>query len=305
MVLAWSVCAAAIVIAAVFIILYIRQRKEMNTLLYSLRCMCENPADESEQSSLRTDKNPDTKEVLKLVDARMSQTSTAEALKTQAELHALQNQINPHFLYNTLEIIRSRALIQGNKDVAKMTEALALQFRYCINRSTDMASLERELENVHNYLLIQGYRYGDRFKYNEIISDEARNAFGALMPIMTLQPLIENALTHGINPKIGGGSITMRINVFAGRLYIDVEDDGVGIEDIKLRQMRSMLHSPTPPKPKDIESSHSTGIALDNVNRRIQQYFGKRYGLDISSTFGVGTTMRLTLPIVTEEESKV
>lgn len=116
---------------------------------------------------------PDSVSLLEKLDERLTESATAGALKTEAELHALQNQINPHFLYNTLEIIRSRALIQGNQDVAEMVESLALQFRYCINNQGELATLRQELDHVHNYLLIQRYRFGDRIQYREIIPDSS------------------------------------------------------------------------------------------------------------------------------------
>ena len=110
--------------------------------------------------------------MLEQVFDKLHEVSIARALKTEAELHALQNQINPHFLYNTLEIIRSRAMRRGSADVAEMAEALGMLFRYCVNSPGELATLAQELDNVHHYLLIQRYRYGDRFTYEEHIENE-------------------------------------------------------------------------------------------------------------------------------------
>ena len=232
--------------------------------------------------------------MLEQVFDKLHEASISRALKTEAELHALQNQINPHFLYNTLEIIRSRAMRRGSEDVAEMAEALGMLFRYCINSPGELATLAQELDNVHHYLLIQRYRYGDRFTYEEHIEDE--EAMGSSLPVMTLQPLVENALSHGINSRVNGGRIVMRIETIGSRLVISVEDNGVGIEDNELRRVRKALRERSGPIKRRADSSRSTGIALRNVNRRIQFYFGMQYGVDIASTKDIGTTVTVTLP---------
>lgn len=236
----------------------------------------------------------DDREMLEQVFDKLHEASISRALKTEAELHALQNQINPHFLYNTLEIIRSRAMRRGSEDVAEMAEALGMLFRYCINSPGELATLAQELDNVHHYLLIQRYRYGDRFTYEEHIEDE--EAMGSSLPVMTLQPLVENALSHGINRRVNGGKIAMRIETVGNRLMISVEDNGVGIEENELRRVRKALRERSGPIERRADSSRSTGIALRNVNRRIQFYFGMQYGVDIASTEGIGTTVTVTLP---------
>lgn len=237
-------------------------------------------------------------ELLELLEERLEESATAGLLKTEAELHALQNQINPHFLYNTLEIIRSRAMVQGNHDVAEMVESLALQFRYCINSQGEMATLRQELDHVHNYLLIQRYRFGDRIQYREIIHDEDECVLNSRLPILTLQPIIENALVHGVNPRVEGGRITLRVRASEKRLYISVEDDGVGISEEALKQMRRLLRENTPAPSR--RGGRSSGIAMGNVNQRIRLCFGEHYGIDVVSTTGVGTSVFITLPLILE-----
>ncbi len=236
-------------------------------------------------------------EVLEILQQRLQETSLTETLKTRAELHALQNQINPHFLYNTLEIIRSRALIQGNEDVAKMSEALALQFRYCINQSGDLATLRQELDHIRNYLLIQHYRFQDRFHFHEDIED-IEQLGNCRMPILTLQPIIENALIHGVNPKIEGGNITLQIRTSGEKMFLSVIDDGVGMDEPTLKKMRNALHSESIQVGRSENGRKTPGIALHNVNERVKLYFGSEYGLDIASTEGIGTTVTLVIPIV-------
>lgn len=239
-------------------------------------------------------------EMLELLEVRLEESATEGSLKTEAELHALQNQINPHFLYNTLEMIRSRALRQGNQDVAEMVESLALQFRYCINNQGELASLQQELDHVHNYLLIQRYRFGDRIRYQECLPEDDPLLMNCKLPILTLQPIIENALVHGITPQVEGGCITLRVRRSAARLYISVEDDGIGIPEPELRSMRQRLQEDLP-APRGSSRSHSSGIALSNVNRRIHLYFGKSYGVDVTSTVGMGTSVTLVLPVLHTE----
>lgn len=237
-------------------------------------------------------------ESLRQLAAQLEEYSVEGALKTEAELHALQNQINPHFLYNTLEIIRSRALGQGNSDVAEMVESLALQFRYCINRSGEMATLQEELDHVRNYLLIQHYRFGDHFRYQEVIDSGDDMLLGSKLPVMTLQPIVENALIHGVNPRVEGGCITLRVWATSRRLHIAIEDDGVGISEEDLQLVRRALLENTPASYQRAGSSPSLGIAMRNVNQRIRFYFGENYGVDITSTWGVGTSVFVTLPLL-------
>ena len=243
-------------------------------------------------------------EILETLAVHLQESTAANTLKIEAELHALQNQINPHFLYNTLEIIRSRALMQGNEDVSEMVESLAMQFRYCINNSGEMATLQQELDHVHNYLLIQRYRFGDRFQYKEVIDETDERLFGIKLPVLTLQPIVENALVHGINPRVEGGCIVLRVESVSDRIHISVEDDGIGIPELELQKTRHALAENRPPERR--QGKRSSGIALYNVNSRIRLYFGERYGVDLTSTVGVGTSVFITLPqIHLEEESRI
>lgn len=239
-------------------------------------------------------------EILELLQARLCESASEGALKTEAELHALQNQINPHFLYNTLEIIRSSALRQGNQDVAEMVESLAQQFRYCINNQGELATLQQELDHVHNYMLIQRRRFGNRIRYQECLPEDDPMLMDCKLPILTMQPIIENSLIHGITPQVEGGCITLRVRASALRLYISVEDDGIGIPEPELKAMRQRLQDDLP-IPRGESRRHSSGIALSNVNRRIHLYFGKNYGIDVTSTVGVGTGVTIVLPILRAE----
>lgn len=216
-------------------------------------------------------------------------------LKTQAEIHALQSQINPHFLYNTLESIRSEALMQNCGEIAEMTEALATLFRYSISRPGDMATLEQELENVENYLLIQQYRFPQKFEIVKKIEDE--EVLHCRLPVLTIQPLVENAIHHGLETMIGRGKITIRAFRTQQHMVVSVADNGCGMSAARLAQVREAMENDDDDATlSSRDSGKKAGIALINVSRRVRFYYGPEYGLQIYSTEGVGTTVELTLP---------
>ena len=186
----------------------------------------------------------------------------------QAEYLALQNQINPHFLYNTLEAIRADALIAGVDQIADTTEALATFFRYTITDVERLVTLSDELENVEDYFTIQKFRFGDRMNLELELNDE--ELLSARMPRLVLQPLVENAVAHGLEEKTGEGTVKVVVESSRNVLYIYVKDDGVG-------------------------------IALPNVNSRIKLLFGEDYGLHVFSSEGMGTEIRMLLPLIYDD----
>lgn len=226
-----------------------------------------------------------------------SMSSSAMLLKREAELHALQNQINPHFLYNTLEIIRSKALLQGIDDVAEMTEALGTLFRYYINRPGELATIDEELDNVKNYILIQQYRFPNRFSFRIHVEDRELGILNRLIPVLTIQPVVENAISHGLANCIEGGLIEVYVHLCSDdTIHIVIKDNGVGIDEETLSKMRYRMRNPAPDINVNKIKEKSPGIALDNVNRRIRFYFGEEYGIEIMSTQGVETNVIVQLP---------
>lgn len=223
--------------------------------------------------------------------------------KKQAEYLALQNQINPHFLYNTLEGIRSEALIAGVDSIAEMTEALSTFFRYTISQVNNLVTLEDELANIENYYYIQQFRFGDKLELNiEYVHDDDTDDSDILayrLPKLTLQPVVENSIYHGIEKKIGKGHLKIRITATKENLIIKISDDGMGIEPDKLKSLNDKLRvlSLDDVNPK---VSAKGGIAVMNVNNRIKLLFGENYGVYIYSQLGVGTDVEITLPVVTE-----
>ena len=226
-------------------------------------------------------------------------------LKKQAELSMLQSQINPHFLHNTFESIRALANKVGAKDVSNMTLALANFFRYSQDQKANLVPLREELKNIENYLIIQNYRFKNRFKYTKDF-DENSELMDCLLNKMTLQPIVENAVFHGLEPQIGSGEIIIRIMATAKRLLISVRDNGIGISMQKLEELNQKLLFQAENMDEYAESEPEAlskgGIALINVDQRIKLSFGKEYGLVVYSKEGFGTNVEITLPLVTTSE---
>ena len=220
--------------------------------------------------------------------------------KKQAEYLALQNQINPHFLYNTLEGIRSEAIMAGMDTVAEMTEALATFFRYTISKVDHLVSLEDELANIENYYVIQQYRFGSKLSLSiEYEDDDEMESLSCMIPKLTLQPIVENSIYHGLEEKVGKGRLVIRIARLGERLLITISDDGVGMEPEKLEELNRKM-SKAPMDDVQVQGEKQGGIAVVNVNNRIKLLFGEEYGLYFYSTQGIGTDVEITLPVLTE-----
>jgi two-component system sensor histidine kinase YesM len=214
----------------------------------------------------------------------------------QAQYLALQNQINPHFLYNTLEAIRGDALCEGMDHIAAITEALATFFRYTISNMDNLVSLEEELGNAENYFAIQNYRFGDRIGMQVDIEPGSEAARDFLIPKLTLQPIIENAIIHGLEYQVGPGRVSVRIFTDGQRLMIEVTDDGVGMSEAVLDEINRRLANPLA-APGGEEKTRIGGIALINVDHRVKLLFGEQYGLRVSSVIGIGTRVEISLPV--------
>ena len=213
--------------------------------------------------------------------------------KFQSEYRALQNQINPHFLYNTLEAIRSDALIADQKEIADITESLATFFRYTISNVEDKVTLEDELNNASNYFRIQNYRFNDRIRLT-VNNHGSDKLLKTPIPKLTLQPIVENAIIHGLEQKIEKGTVMINISDTEKKVIIDVTDDGVGIEDEVLERINNRLHRLSNSQLE--EKLSKGGIALLNVNNRFKMTFGEAYGLKVSSVKDYGTTVNISLP---------
>lgn len=248
--------------------------------------------------------NREMKEVEAKLHTLLNTDQIMNASKRQAQFLALQNQINPHFLYNTLEGIRSEALMAGLENVASMTEALSTFFRYTISNVENLVTLEQELENTRNYFFIQQFRFGNRMSLEVIIDDEDKNeVLSYRIPKLTLQPIVENCIIHGLECQVGQGLLRVHIETTQSRLLVTVSDDGVGMESSVLEKMHRNLSVRSFDYMKRDE--HHGGIALVNVNNRIKLLFGEQYGLTVTSQVGVGTDVLIALPRSVGSEDSV
>lgn len=212
----------------------------------------------------------------------------------EAELELLQSQINPHFLYNTLDTIVWLAEGGFQKEVVSMVKNLSAFFRTSISRGKEVITIEEELVHAGSYLEIQRFRYQDILSYEIAVDDEFKNY---LIPKITLQPLIENALYHGIKNKRGGGAIKVSAKREGDNFALYVEDNGIGMTAERLKQINEGIATKKPSEKKI--------YGLYNVNERIRLKFGNDYGIVISSEYEKGTVSKITLPAITEEKNQL
>lgn len=241
--------------------------------------------------------------LLQRVQEIMNSTQVWNLNKRQAQYLALQNQINPHFLYNTLEGIRSEALVAGLNQVADMTEALATFFRYTISKVENLVSVEEELQNCETYFHIQQYRFGPRLELKiEYNTDDRDEIFACRLPKLTMQPILENSIIHGTECKIGTGHLTIHLERTRQRLAIRISDDGVGMDEAALININERLaRSGKALMEQNSDSLSRGGIALINVNNRIHLLFGEEYGIHVYSIPGTGTDVEISLPAITSD----
>jgi len=211
-----------------------------------------------------------------------------ERLLLQARMVALQNQINPHFLFNTLNTISS--LVRFDPDGAReMILKLATILRRLLNSTDSFVPLRDEVEFIDNYLDIEVVRFGhDKLR---VLKELDPASLEVLIPSMLLQPLVENCIKHGLTPKVEGGSITLRSRLIKSRLVIEVEDDGVGMGAAHLLE-----------KP---DGFGSTGIGMANVAERLKVLYGDAAKMMIESHDGRGTQIRLRLPVLPNSDELV
>ncbi|MGG1555366.1 sensor histidine kinase [Paenibacillus ferrarius] len=218
----------------------------------------------------------------------------AQIKQEKAELNALKSQIRPHYLYNTLEVIRMSAVHHDDMDVADMIHALSNQLEYVLDYGENIVELHRELRNVEDYFALIQVRYEEQIRLCTTTSSDVSLDWGIIK--LSLQPLIENAVQHGIAPKGDGGYIQVSMKQEAEQtLCIEVLDDGMGMSEERVRELNKGFNEAMTER-----GSHLLG--LRNVHERIQTHFGKQYGLEVSSKLGEGTSVKVRIPIVEEVE---
>ena len=226
------------------------------------------------------------------IDQLMKITLEKERENTQIQLKALEAQINPHFLYNTLEVIRSIALDHKVGSIAQISKSLARMFRYSISRGSEFVTLGEEIAHIQNYIFIQKQRYGDKF---EVLYEISSPLLEERIAKFILQPLIENSIYHGIERKIGSAVIVIRAAVEGGDLLLGVHDTGVGMNAAQVRELNGKLCDDSADAGPQSGTGHGIGVA--NVNARIKLYYGRDYGVRIESRPEQGTTVELRIPL--------
>lgn len=232
--------------------------------------------------------------MLTQINKLLSLTELQEKQKREAELRTLQAHIKPHFLYNTLDTIHWMAHRKGADDVAHVVESLSSLFRIGLSRGEDVISLAEEVEHVQSYLTIQKTRYQDKLNYTLKVASGLEQWH---VIKLVLQPLVENAIYHGIKERRGPGHIMIEAAQSGQDLLITVSDDGVGIPEAKLAELRNSL-SQTFAGSDENKDMEAHGYGLLNVQERIQLTFGERYGLEIESIAGQGTKVTIRHPLI-------
>ena len=216
------------------------------------------------------------------LNRQIQETAHNQERLRRTELALIQAQVNPHFLYNTMDTIIWLIEAEKTEEAVEMVSNLSAFFRHSLSRGQDIITLREEEEHVCSYLQIQQARYKDIMRYTVNIAPELRSA---MIPKLTLQPLVENALYHGVKLKRGLGHIYVTGRGEGDEILLQVTDDGVGIPPEWLAQLT-----------RSIEQGERVGFGLSTVHERVQLFFGPSYGLSISSQPGAGTTISIRIP---------
>lgn len=204
----------------------------------------------------------------------------------ELELRQLQNQINPHFIYNTLESIHMMAELNDDLETSIMAEYFGSIIRYSMNRKINTVTLDKELEIINNYIYLQKIRFDQLFTIQNLVPDELLNCE---IIKMIIQPLIENSIYHGLSQCSGDGKIIIQGQKIDNNLLLSISDNGIGMDEATRDNLNDYIND---------KNNNFKGIALRNINRRLKLNYGSNYGLEIFSIEGKGTSMVLTLPCI-------
>ncbi|WP_376768973.1 cache domain-containing sensor histidine kinase [Paenibacillus xylanilyticus] len=227
----------------------------------------------------------------------MSLNELRERQKREAEMRSLQEHIKPHFLYNTLDTIHWMARKKGVDDVSEMVGALSRLFRIGLSKGNDYIPLHSEIEHISSYLQIQQTRYRDRLQCELIIPEELRELF---VLKLLLQPIVENAIYHGIKARRGPGTIRIEAKIADGKLSLTVQDNGAGMSSERLREMIGLLHAPLESMETQEAGQGGKSYGMLNVQARLQLSFGEEYGIRLDSKEGEGTCVTIIQPLMKE-----
>lgn len=212
----------------------------------------------------------------------------------EVEFKMLASQINPHFLYNTLETIRMKAVVNHQPEIVELVKMLAKTMRYNIQVTDRLVTLKEEFQMVEYYLKIQEYRFGDRIR-SELVIDPNVDVKAFILPL-TIQPFVENAFVHGLEQKETDGKLTIRVYRKENDIYIEIKDNGCGMDYYELGRLRKMMRD---------EGGDDTHIGVRNVNQRIRILYGSEYGVEVDSAKDLGTTVVIHIPYQMENIQNV
>ncbi len=207
--------------------------------------------------------------------------------KNDFKFKLVQAQINPHFLYNTLEMIKSMIDLNMNEESSEAITALSIFYRLSLSKGSDIITIENEIDIAQQYMYIEKLRHTEYFDYQIIHTDSINQC---IIPKLTLQPILENAIIHGVVEKESKGTIILRTTETDNKIHFSIEDNGPGIDEKELKKLLSVI--------EDAPQPNLPSFGLSNINRRIKLLFGKEYGLSISSKLGQYTKVMLTIPKV-------
>jgi sensor histidine kinase YesM len=213
--------------------------------------------------------------------------SEVEASLKEADLKALQAQINPHFLFNVLNTIGRLALLEGADKTQDMIYAFSDMMRYTLKKEkNNVVTLKEEMEHVQNYLSIQKMRLGTRLNYSVEVDEMAEDI---LCPFMTIQPFVENAIIHAIEPNAKGGEVRISADILQEIAILKIVDDGKGIPDDRIHKILDGTYEAD-------GREKNTGIGINNANKRLMYYYGVDYGVEIKSELEKGTEITIKIP---------
>ena len=279
----------AILLVFVFLISRTIGKEVIKPISQLANHVCKIDAPDDKMAHINDDAIDEIKELEDSFEKMLERMNSSIIQEKKAYALALQAQMNPHFLYNTLDSIQWMCEQGKNEDAMKMVSALAKLFRISISRGHELIPIKDELQHAKNYLVIQSYRYRNQFSYSFDIETRLEHY---LCNKITVQPLIENAIYHGIDRMVDEGEIKISVKEAPDNkddILITVEDNGVGMTE---EQCRKILRK---------ERSDSSGIGVKNVNDRLKIYFGEKYGLTIKSELDVGTIVTVRIPKIEAE----
>ncbi|MCS7463025.1 sensor histidine kinase [Paenibacillus doosanensis] len=230
------------------------------------------------------------------IDRLVNEVYAVRLREKEAQLSQLLAQMNPHFIYNTLESINMMAIRSENYDISDMVSSLGGLLRHSIGSYDQLVSVEEELRSIGSYVSIQQVRYGERLK---IVLWAEEELYPLYIPRMLLQPLVENAIYHGIDESGRPGTVWISVNRFENDLLLGVRDDGKGLTEEEIARLQRLITEPAG------DEASLKGMALRSIHQRLALMFGPGYGLHIDGSPGQGASFTLTLPVIERKESHV